>query len=116
MIQGVHHFAVIVSSLDSLLFYEKLGFKEFYRRERKYDTVVLLYGHGIQIEMFVDANHPPRSIPELLGVRHVALRVDKIEDTVAELGLEIGPIMNDWIGQRFCFAVDPDGNAVELHE
>ncbi len=101
MITGVHHFAVIVSSLDSLLFYKKLGFKEYYRRERKYDTVVLLYGHGIQIEMFVDANHPPRSTPEPLGVRHIALRVDKIEDTMAELGLEIGPIMTTGLDSGF---------------
>lgn len=116
MIQGFHHFAVIVSSEESVGFYEKLGFSVFHRRERKYDTVLLLYGHGVQIEMFIDPNHPPRSTPEPLGVRHVALRVDDIEKTVEELGLEIGPIMNDWIGQRFCFAVDPDGNAVELHE
>ncbi len=33
MIQGVHHFAVIVSSLDTLEFYEKLGFREFLRKE-----------------------------------------------------------------------------------
>ena len=116
MIQGIHHFAIIVSSLTALEFYEKLGFREFLRKERRYDTVVLLYGHGIQIEMFVDANHPPRGTPEPLGVRHIALRVDKIEDTVEQLGLEAGDILTDWTGIRFCFVVDPDGNAVELHE
>ncbi len=116
MIQGIHHFAVIVSSLESLDFYRRLGFEEFLRRDRKYDTVVLLYGHGMQIEAFIDPTHSPRPNPDPLGLRHIALRVDKIEDTVSELGLEAGPIMNDWVGERFCFVVDPDGNTVELHE
>ena len=51
---------------------------------------------------YEDANH--NNIP------------DKIEDTVAELGLEAGEILKDWTGIRFCFVVAPDGNAVELHE
>lgn len=117
MITGIHHFAIIASSKSSVDFYKKLGFQETYRRERKYDTVVLLEGHGMQIEMFVDPNHPERATnPENIGLRHLALKVEKIEDTVAELGLEIGPIMNDWIGVRFAFTADPDGLPIELHE
>lgn len=117
MITGVHHFAIIASSEESIQFYTKLGFRESYRRERKYDTVVLLDGHGMQIEMFVDPNHPERATnPENMGLRHLALKVDKIEETVAELGLEIGPIMNDWVGIRFAFTADPDGLRIELHE
>ena len=61
MVQGIHHFAIIASSEESVRFYTKLGFRETYRRERKYDTVVLLEGYGIQIEMFVDPNHPDRA-------------------------------------------------------
>ena len=117
MILGIHHFAIIASSEESVRFYTKLGFREAYRRERKYDTVVLLDGHGMQIEMFVDPNHPERATnPENVGLRHLALKVEKIEETVAELGLEIGPIMNDWVGVRFAFATDPDGLPIELHE
>jgi len=117
MITGVHHFAIIVSSEESVRFYTKLGFRETYRRERKYDTVVLLDGHGMQIEMFVDPNHPERATnPENMGLRHLALKVEKIEKTAEELDLEIGPIMNDWIGVRFAFAADPDGLPIELHE
>ena len=101
MITGIHHFAVIVSSESSVAWYEKLGFKEFLRKERKNDTVVLMYGHGIQIEMFVDPSHEARSNPEPLGPRHLALRVDNIEKTVEELDLEIRPVMNDWTGIRF---------------
>ena len=117
MIQGIHHFAIITSSEESIHFYEKLGFHETYRRERKYDTVVLLDGHGIQIEMFVDPNHPERATnSENMGLWHLALKVEKIEDTVKELGLEIGPIMNDWVGVRVAFTADPDGLPIELHE
>ena len=117
MIKGIHHFAIIAGSEKSINFYEKLGFRESYRRERKYDTVILLDGHGMQIEMFVDPNHPERATnPENMGLRHLALKVDKIEETVEELGLEIGPIMNDWVGVRFAFTGDPDGLPIELHE
>ena len=121
-IVAIHHFAIIVSSEASVDFYTKLGFKEMYRRNRKYDTVVLLDGYGIQIEMFVDPNHPKRAVsPENIGLRHVALKVEKIEETIEELranglGFESSAIMNDWIGERFCFITDPDGLQIELHE
>lgn len=117
MITGVHHFAIIASSEESVAFYARLGFRETYRRDRKYDTVVLMEGHGMQIEMFVDPNHPERAThPENMGLRHLALRVTSIEDTAAALGLEIGPVMNDWVGVRFAFTADPDGLPIELHE
>lgn len=117
MIQGIHHFAIIVSSEVSVDFYKRLGFRETYRRERKYDTVIILDGHGMQIEMFVDPNHPKRATnPENMGLRHLALKVEKIEETVEKLNLEIGPIMNDWAGIRFAFTADPDGLPIELHE
>ena len=117
MIQGIHHFAIIASSETSVDFYKKLGFQETFRKTRNYDTVVLLEGHGMQIEVFIDPNHPKRATnPENMGLRHLALKVEKIEDTVEELGLEIGSIMNDWVGVRFVFTADPDGLPIELHE
>ena len=64
----------------------------------------------------MDASHPPRSDLEPLGLRHLALRVDNIEKARQELGLESGPVMKDWVGGRYCFAKDPDGNNIELHE
>ena len=117
MIKGIHHFAVIVSSERSLDFYTRLGFTPSFRLERRTDTVVLLDGYGIQIEMFIDPSHPPRMTdPETIGVRHLALQVDNIEDTIGELGVEPGRIMTDWTGVRFTFISDPDGLPVELHE
>ncbi len=117
MIQGIHHFAIISSMDASVDFYKKLGFQELFRKERNYDTVVLLEGYEIQLEIFVDPNHPKRATnPENIGLRHLALKVDNIEETVAELGIEIGPVMNDWVGVRFAFTADPDGLPIELHE
>lgn len=121
-ITAIHHFAIIVSSESSVEFYTKLGFKEIFRKERNYDTVVLLSGYGIQIEMFVDANHPERATnPENLGLRHLALRVSNIEEAIEKLketmrDFEVSPIMNDWVGERFCYITDPDGLPIELHE
>ena len=115
MIKGVHHFAIIVSSEKSIQFYEKLGFKESFRRERKYDTVVLMEGNGIEIEMFIDPNHPERAMnPENMGLRHLALKVDNVDELTRQF--ECGPVMNDWRGVRFCFTADPDGLPIEFHE
>ena len=116
MITGIHHFSLIVSSENSITFYSSLGFREYKRIERKYDTVVLMNGHGIGLEIYIDPTHPPRERPEPLGPRNISLRVDKIEETVKELNIETGPIAQDWVGVNFCFITDPDGNVVQLHE
>ena len=89
MIEGLHHFSIIASSEESVEFYSKLGFIEYKRIERKYDVVVLMNGHGMGLEVFIDPSHPPRATkPENIGLRHLSLRVDLIENTINELGLE----------------------------
>lgn len=117
MITGFHHFAIIVSSEKSVEFYTRLGFEEFYRKDREHDTVVLLKGYGSEIEMFIDPSHPSKEDSvEPLGIRHICLAVENIEETVEKLSLEHTPIKNDWIGRKYCYLTDPDGNKVELHE
>lgn len=117
MITGVDHFAIIVSSEDVVSFYKKLGFEEVFRKKRSHDTVVLLDGFGTRMEIFIDSRHPMRAIkPENLGLRHLALKVDQIEKTAEELKIKIGTIQSDWVGIRFAYTKDPDGNIVELHE
>lgn len=124
MITAVHHIAIIVSSERSLDFYRLLGFQETFRKKRKYDTAVLMDGYGMQLEVFIDPNHPSHisGSDEPIGLRHFALKVGKIEDEIERLRAEstevidVGPIMEDWTGVRFCFVKDFDGLSIELHE
>ena len=117
MIAGIHHFSIIAASEESVEFYKKLGFEEKKRIERGHDIVVLLNGHGLWVEIFIDPRHPERATkPENRGIRNISLKVDDVEKTVVELGLEAGEILTDWIGERYCFVRDPDGLPVQLHE
>ena len=115
MITGIHHFAIIASSGKSVEFYTQLGFKETFRKVRNYDTVVLLTGHGIELEIFIDPNHPARAVdPENIGLRHLAFKVDDVDEMGSQFAC--GKVMSDWKGRKFCFTADPDGLPVEFHE
>lgn len=116
MITGIHHFSIIVSSEKSIDFYISLGFREERRITRTYDTVVLLNGYGIGLEVFLDPKHPGKGNPEPLGLRSLSLQVDRLEETARELGLEIIEVHTDWNGKRYAVVKDPDGNAVQLCE
>ena len=109
MILGIHHFSLIASSEEVVQFYKKLGFHEERRIERDYDTVVLLRGFDVGLEVFIDPKHPKREGMEPLGLRSLALRVDKIEAEPEE-------IQKDWNGNRYVVLKDPDGNRVQLCE
>ncbi len=136
MIEGIHHIAIIVSSEKTLSFYKLLGFVESFRKPRGNDTIVLLDGYGIQLEVFIDNRHPkrPEGLSEPLGIRHLALKVnapleeiiDKIKEIILQKQtpellepqeeLNTSSIMTDWLGKRFVFIKDPDGNTLELLE
>ncbi len=119
----LHHIAIIVSSEKSLVLYKLLGFNEVFRKVRKTDTVVLMEGNGIQLEVFIDPNHPDPTEPEPYGIRHFALQteetlekeIERIRNESTET-INVSPIMEDWTGVRFCFINDPDGTKVELRE
>ena len=108
MVTGIHHFSIIASSEASVGFYTKLGFQEYKRIKRVYDTVVLMDGYGIGLEVFLDPRHS-RRIEELLGFRMLSLKVDSLD------GIE-GTVMTDWNGERYMNIADPDGNTIQLHE
>ena len=116
MICGIHHVSLIVTSEASIEFYTRIGFHEITRITRKNDTVVLMEGHSIGLEIYIDGSHPQRGNPEPIGMRNLSLKVDCLEKTTEELNLQAGPIMTDWRGERFCFITDPDGLLVQLHE
>ena len=115
MITGFHHFAIISSSEESIYFYRKLGFLEISRINRDYDTVVVLEGYGLEIEVFIDPKHPARPChPECFGIRHLALQVDDVEKAAQEFNC--GPVQKDWFDEKYCFTKDPDGLTIEFHE
>ena len=118
MITGIHHVALLVSSEEALDFYKKLGFTEVFRKTRANDTVALLDGYEMQLEVFVDGKHPKRPLgsEEPLGTRHFALKVDNLRKCLMDLGFVQPDIGTDWQGIRYCFITDPDGGQVELHE
>ncbi|MBR4502320.1 MAG: VOC family protein [Clostridia bacterium] len=121
MVTAFYRLAIIVSSEKTLSFYRRLGFTETFRKKREKDTVVLMDGYGIQLEFFIDPSHPVHiSGPEEpIGPRRFALKVDSIEKTISELDLReenVGPVMDDWMGSRFCLIRDPDGLTIVLHE
>ena len=115
MITGFHQISIIVSSEQSIDFYKRLGFTISNRITREYDSVVLMYGNGIDIAIFIDPNHPKRAEnPENLGVRFFSLRVEDINTIIKEF--DCSPIMEDWFGKKYCFTFDPDGLPIEFHE
>ncbi len=129
MITSIHHVALLISSEKCLEFYKILGFTESFRKQRKDDSVVLLEGFGMQLEMFIDKRHPARIIDltEPLGTRHFALKVNgNLEDDIekitttsqSQIGFdpEFQAIALNWTGIRYVFFKDPDGNILELHE
>ena len=120
MFTSIHHVSILASTEKSISFYEKLGFSVTFRKDRPTDTIILMEGYGMQIEMFIDEKHPTRANnPENLGLRHFALKTSNIEETVDELaekGIQCGEIGLDWTGIKYCYTQDPDGLPIEIHE
>ena len=89
----VHHIAIIGTDFEEM--------KEFY------------------VDKLEDAPVRP-TYPEAKGLRHLAFRVDSVEETVKELtakGVECEPIRNDTFnGKAMTFFYDPAGTPLEIHE
>ena len=120
----IHHIAIICSNKDAAMdFYrDKLGFRvirENYRPERDDWKIDLQLGE-CELELFVMKDHPQRLSPEAYGLRHLAFRVDSVEETVAALeaeGILCEPVRTDtFTGEKMTFFRDPDGLPLEIHE
>ena len=122
MIERMHHIALIVSERErSLRFYEALGFSlsESVLRPERRDEILFMSGHGIVLEIFVDATHPKRlTAPEALGLRHIAFTVDDVSSAckaLRALGYEPEATRTDSrTGAEMTFVKDPDGLPIEL--
>ena len=70
---------------------------------------------------FYHKNAPARvNYPEALGLRHLAFKVENVDDTVKALngkGIETEPVrLDDYTGKKMTFFHDPDGLPLEIHE
>mgnify|MGYP002754591093 FL=1 len=125
-LNSVHHIAIIVSDIEKAreFYIKKLGFKairENYRKERDDWKLDLRVDEHTELEIFAEKNPPKRvNRPEACGLRHLAFRVESVEETVKELdeiGIECEPIRTDtYTGEKMTFFFDPDGLPLEIHE
>ena len=126
-LRRVHHVAIIGSDYErSRHFYvDLLGFEVIREnhREAQQDWKIDLRLQDIELELFIKEGCPKRPGwpgKEAYGLRHLAFRVDSVEDTVKELnalGIETEPIRQDtFTGEKMTFFHDPDGLPLELHE
>lgn len=123
---GIHHVAIIAGDYArSRRFYtEVLGLRvvhEVFRAERHSHKLDLQLPDGTQVELFSFPTPPPRpSYPEACGLRHLALRVDDMDASIAMLAahsVAVEPVRIDpFTGARFTFIADPDGLPIELVE
>ena len=121
----VHHVAIIGSNYQaSRHFYvDLLGFtviRENYREARN-DWKIDLQLADMELELFIIPDCPKRpSYPEAYGLRHLAFRVESVDDTVRELaarGIETEPVRVDpFTDCKMTFFQDPDGLPLEIHE
>lgn len=123
--KSIHHVAIICSDYEkSKNFYvNTLGLeviREVYRKERNSYKLDLKIGNS-QIELFSFKNSPERlSYPEACGLRHLALEVSNIEETVEELKrneIKVEEIrIDEFTGRKYTFFEDPDKLPLELYE
>lgn len=126
MLESLHHLAIICSDYtQSKKFYTQvLGFeiiREVYREDRQSYKLDLALNGQYVLELFSFPYPPTRpSQPEACGLRHLAFKIENIDNTIEELklkGIETEPIRTDeWTGKRFTFFKDPDDLPIELYE
>ena len=124
-LKKAHHIAVICSDYAKAreFYVEKLGFAVELEvwREQQQDYLRMLRCGDVVLELFVRPDAPARvTNPEALGLRHLAFRVDNVEEAAAwlnSMGIETEPIREDpFNGGRMTFFRDPDGLPLEIHE
>ena len=125
-LSSIHHIAIIVSNIEKAreFYVQKLGFeviRENYRVERGDWKLDLRVDEHTELEIFAEKNPPQRvNRPEACGLRHLAFRVESVDETVKELkslGIECEPVRFDtYTKDKMTFFHDPDGLPIEIHE
>ena len=122
----IHHIAIISSDYQAAYhFYSNiLGLSvicDTIRQDKNDRKIDMKLNETTQIELFIKEDAPSRATnPEALGLRHLAFRVDRIEQYVAYLlgqGVKVDPIrLDSCTGEKVAFFYDPEGLPIELHE
>lgn len=123
---SVHHVAIICSDIKRAkqFYIDTLGctlIAEQYREGRKSWKVDLAVDKNTQIELFSFPNPPQRvTDPEASGLRHLAFRVDDLDEALQHLQSYEIPAesirIDEYTGKRFTFVRDPDGLPIEFYE
>ena len=123
----IHHVAIIVQDYEKArhFYVDLLGFKVIRDVERpeRNDRILYLALSDCELEIFVKPDAPPRPgypQPESQGLRHLAFKVESVEQTVKDLnilGIETESVRSDtFTGKPMTFFHDPDGLPLEIHE
>ena len=123
---GIHHIAVIASDyeLSKKFYVEVLGFTlvdEHFRAERQSWMGQLALNGSYILELFSFPEAPARaSVPEALGLRHLAFAATGVPAIRAELlalGVECEELRVDpHTSKTMFFFRDPDGLPLEVYE
>jgi len=123
----IHHIAIIGTDYNKTtdFYINKLKFEKIseYNRPEKNDILLNVKKGDIVLEIFIKKDaplRPPMPSPEYTGLRHLAFKVDSVEDVLEEFDkLDIvheGLRYDDFNGKKMAFFFDPDGLPLEIHE
>ena len=123
----IHHIAIIGTDYNKTtdFYISKLKFEKIseYNRPEKNDILLNVKKGDIVLEIFIKEDapwRPPMPSPEYTGLRHLAFKVDSVEDVLEEFDrLDIvheGLRYDDYNGKKMAFFFDPDGLPLEIHE
>ena len=127
MFKNVHHIAIIGTNyIKTKEFYvDKLGFEVIseHNRPEKNDIIINVRQGNLVLEIFIKEDAPLRPKmpnPEYSGLRHLAFKVEDIEEILKkfdELDIPHEELRyDDFDNKKMAFFFDPDGLPLEIHE
>ena len=127
MFSNVHHIAIIGTNYSKTkeFYVDKLGFKVIseYNGPEKNDIIINTQNGDLVLEIFIKKNAPLRPKmpnPEYTGLRHLAFRVDNVEEMLKKFDM-LGILheelrYDDFDNKKMAFFFDPNGLPLEIHE
>ena len=127
MFSNVHHIAIIGTNYSKTkeFYVDKLGFKVIseYNRPEKNDIIINTQNGDLVLEIFIKKNVPLRPKmpnPEYTGLRHLAFRVDNVEEMLKKFDM-LGILheelrYDDFDNKKMAFFFDHDDLPLEIHE